>query len=164
MISQDPSGQHPRDMVSTPRAVIWVIDDVSANHDLVRRSLPPGFENTCVFRGYLSGEKALDDLADALAEEPDALPDIVFMDFFLGTTSGDQVTVRVRAAFHARGLAGPFIVGHSSSPPASLEIVKHGGDVAIEKDRRVDVSRGVRSLFPDVATLGRYAGRARRHS
>jgi hypothetical protein len=84
------------------------------------------------------------------------------MDFFLGDDYGSVVTRKVRDAFAARGLKGPFIVGHSSSPPASLEIVRAGGDTAIEKDLRVPVSRGVRGLFPDVATLLSFAGRARK--
>jgi CheY-like chemotaxis protein len=146
------------------RTVIWVLDDIEANHDFVRRSLPEGYESVCVFKTFVTAEDALRDLEKALDAIPEELPDVLFMDFFLGDDHGDEVTERIRAAFSAKRLTGPFIVGHSSSTPASLEILKKGGDIAIEKDRRTVHSRGVRRLFPDLAAIHRYAGRARGRS
>ncbi len=144
------------------RAVVWVVDDLPANHALVRRSLPAGFEAVCDLVSVGSGEEALLHVEVGLDADPDRLPDVIFMDFFLGDGYGNEVTQKIRAAFGARRLAGPYIVGHSSSPPASLEIVRAGGDVAIEKDRHAAFSAGVRKIFPDLAALEDYAGRARR--
>lgn len=139
-----------------------MIDDVSSNHELVRRSLPRGHEDACDLSGYLSAKEALEALATLLADGTDALPDVIFMDFFLGDGHGDEVTRAMREAFAAAGLAGPFIVGHSSASGASRQIVKAGGDVAIAKDKRAGVSPGVRELFPNAAALREHAGRARR--
>jgi CheY-like chemotaxis protein len=143
-------------------AVVWVVDDLDANHALVSRSLPVGWETACELVLHRSGAEALADVALGLDGDPGRLPDVIFMDFFLGDDYGHLVTKKLREAFAARGLTGPFVVGHSSSPPASLEIVRAGGDVAIEKDRHAPVSRGVQKLFPDLAALAGYAGRARR--
>jgi len=144
------------------RAVVWVIDDVDANHALVRRSLPEGFESVCELVSHSSAEEALLHVEIGLDADPERLPDVIFMDFFLGDAYGNDVTKKIRDAFAARALAGPFIVGHSSSPPASYEIVRAGGDVAIEKDRHAPFSAGVRSIFPDLEALRGFAGRARR--
>jgi CheY-like chemotaxis protein len=148
--------------VSEPRVVVWVVDDAAGNHALVRRSLPAGFEAICDVVEHWSGEEALLHVEIGFAGDPERLPDVIFMDFFLGDTYGNEVTKKIRAEFAAKKLAGPFIVGHSSSPPASLEIVKCGGDVAIEKDRHAPFSPGVKSLFPDLDALKSYAGRARK--
>jgi CheY-like chemotaxis protein len=142
--------------------VVWVVDDVEANHDLVRRSLPHGHEDACDLTGYLTAREALDALALLLADRSEHLPDVIFMDFFLGDGQGDDVTRAVREAFAAAKLAGPFIVGHSSASGGSREIVKAGGDVAITKDKASGVSPGVQELFPDAKALRKHAGRARR--
>jgi CheY-like chemotaxis protein len=144
------------------RAVVWIIDDLEANHHLVRRSLPKQFEDACELVCWLSAERALDALDDALSFDEDSLPDVIFMDFFLGGVYGTEVTVEVRKRCARGKRAGPFIVGHSSAYPASVEIVKAGGDVAIEKDRDDPVSPGVKGLFPDLDALRKHAGRARR--
>lgn len=145
------------------RVVVWVVDDLDANHALVRRSLPPGFEAVCELVAIFSAEEALLHIDVALsALEEELLPDVIFMDFFLGDSYGNEVTKAIRRIFATKRLQGPYIVGHSSSPPASLEIVRAGGDVAIEKDRHASVSPGVRKLFPDVEALRAHAGRSRR--
>lgn len=150
-------------LTEPPRAVLWVVDDLEANHHLVRRSLPEGYEAACDLVAYLSAEKALADLEGAFGPEAwVAPPDVVFMDFFLGGLYGNEVTKLLRAAFARNGLAGPFVIGHSSAYAASLEIVRSGGDVAIEKDRHAPFSRGVRQLFPDLDALRSHAGRAAR--
>jgi CheY-like chemotaxis protein len=144
------------------RAVVWVVDDLPAIQALVKRSLPAGFEAVCELVALGSGGEALLHVELGLDADVERLPDVIFMDFFLGDGYGNEVTQKIRSAFKARSLAGPYIVGHSSSPPASLEIVRAGGDVAIEKDRHAPFSAGVRKIFPDLAVLGGYAGRARR--
>ncbi len=144
------------------KAVVWIVDDVAAVHALVRRSLPTGFEEVCDLVSHVCGGDALLDLEIGLDADPERLPDVIFMDFFLGDTYGNEVTKKVRELFAAKGLRGPYIVGHSSSPPASLEIVRAGGDVAIEKDRSVPLSAGVQKIFATLEALRSYSGRARR--
>jgi len=141
---------------------VWVVDDVAAIHALVERSLPAGFEAVCDLVSHVCAGDALLDLEVGLDGDPDRLPDVIFMDFFIGDAYGNEVTKRVRELFAKKGLRGPYIVGHSSSPPASLEIVRSGGDVAIEKDRSVPVSPGVRQIFSTLDVLRSYSGRARK--
>jgi CheY-like chemotaxis protein len=147
---------------SGARAVVWVVDDLPANHALVRRSLPEGFESVCELVAFASAAEAFLQIEVGLDGDSTRLPDVIFMDFFIGDAYGNELTRKIRAAFGARRLMGPYIVGHSSSPPASLEIVRAGADVAIEKDRHAPVSPGVRRILPDLAALRDYAGRARR--
>ena len=143
------------------RVVVWIVDDLEANHALVRRSLPANFETVCELVSHASAEEALLHVEIGLDADPERLPDVIFMDFFLGDAYGNEVTQKIRAAFLEKKLAGPYIVGHSSAPAASYEIVRAGGDVAIEKDRHAAFSAGVRALFPDLEALSRFCGRAR---
>ena len=142
--------------------IVWVVDDLPSNHDLVRRSLPAGWESVCELVSFDSGTSALEELALGLDVDPERLPDVVFMDFFLGDHYGNEVTKQLRTLFAAKGLAGPFVVGHSSALPASHEIVRAGGDVAIEKDKQARVSSGIQGLFPDAASRAAHQGRGRR--
>lgn len=140
--------------------VIWVIDDGPSNHRLVERSLPgEGYELV----GYLDGDEALVELAAYLdSDNGEAwLPDIVFMDFFLGERNGGEITVEVRRLFAAAGRRGPWIIGHSSVMHCSRAIVELGGDVVMAKNPRQARSPDIVEAFPDAASLAPFAGRAR---
>lgn len=147
---------------SSSQAVIWVIDDDPANHRLVERSLPPN-DGSYELVHYNSGEDAITELEVFLAEFEGAphLPDIIFMDYYLGETNGGQVTVSIRQLFDEYRFQGPYIIGHSSMFSCSEVIKTLGGDIAITKNSRKEKSRDIVSLFPDISSITLFAGRGR---
>ncbi len=139
--------------------VIWVIDDLDENHALVERSLPEGWEERATFHGWLRAENALAAADAALGMKDDvALPDLVFMDFFITSMHGDEATRDLLALYakHERAAVRPFIVGHSSLPAASAAIVRAGGDVVIQKPRTSGRSKPILELLPDLDALEGY--------
>ncbi|MDF1667847.1 MAG: response regulator [Planctomycetota bacterium] len=147
---------------SSSAAVIWVIDDTPANHRLVERSLPPS-DGSYKLINYHSGQDALDELEVFLSDFEGAahLPDVIFMDYYLGETNGGQVTVTLRKLFDEYKLQGPYIIGHSSMYSCSEVIKTLGGDIAITKNPRKEKSRDIVSLFPDLSSIALFAGRGR---
>jgi len=136
--------------------VVWVIDDARDNHDLVERSLPDGWRAAAHFHAFLAPENALALARSALADGEDALlPDVVFMDFFLGTMHGDEATRALLELYREHDREGdrPVIVGHSSMPGASDAIVRVGADLAIRKPSTAGASAPIIDLFPDVESL-----------
>lgn len=147
--------------MSSAKTNIWVIDDSPACQRLVARSLPTN-DGSYEFSAWLDAQEALSQL-QILIENPqgaDFLPDIVFMDFFLGALYGDFVTVQIREFFASAGLQGPLIIGHSSVPRCSARIVEVGGDITMRKDPSEPRSMDIVANFPDLASLQSFAGRS----
>jgi len=141
-------------------AIIWVIDDQRANHELVARSLPDsGYQLV----HYLAGRDALLELEVYLAEEggQERLPDLVFMDYFIGDCDGGWLTAELRQRFADAKLQGPLIVGHSSVVAASRNILSKGGDIIMRKDPRQSRSQDILSHYPNAAALAPLSGRGR---
>lgn len=147
---------------SSSATVIWVIDDAPANHRLVERSLPPN-DGSYELITYLCGQEALTELEVYLSDFEGAphLPDVIFMDYYLGESNGGQITVTLRKLFDEYKLQGPYIIGHSSMYSCSEVIKTLGGDIAITKNPRKEKSRDIVSLFPDLASISLFAGRGR---
>jgi CheY-like chemotaxis protein len=142
------------------KTIVWVIDDSPGNFCLVQRSLPAN-DGRYELVHYMYGEEALVELEAYLDVDGglDHVPDVIFMDYFLGEMNGGQVTISVRRIFERSQLQGPYIIGHSSLFSCSMLIKTLGGDIAITKNPRKDQSRDIKSLFPDLSTLCSYAGR-----
>ena len=147
--------------MSSAKTNIWVIDDSPACQRLVARSLPAN-DGSYELSAWLDAQEALSQLQILIENSrgADFLPDIVFMDFFLGGLYGDFVTQQIRQFFAAAGLQGPWIIGHSSLPRCSAIIVTVGGDITMRKDPSEPRSTDIVARFPDLASLQSFAGRA----
>ena len=143
------------------KPIFWIVDDVASCHELVRRSLA-GVLSSCELHHYFEASEALVELRACLSDPSGYgwLPDLIFMDFYIGEARGDEMTRRVRALFRAAALRGPWIVGHSSVTRCSERIVEAGGDSVARKNPRLDVSPDIRAMLPDRAAALRFAGRA----
>lgn len=106
--------------------LLWQIDDTPRWHDVTRRTLAalPQW-SSC---HHLTGEAAI---AAWVTIGPDARPDVVLMDYYLGSMTGVQVTRALRAA--ETGPRRSHIIGHSTVAERSAEIVASGGDVVVRK-------------------------------
>ena len=111
---------------SVAMPVLWLIDDTPSLHLVAEATV--ALVEGWTFDGYLSGSEALIDLGTKPAT---ARPQVILMDFFIGSERGDVITSRIRAlAFlHHR----PVIVGYSSVRSASAVIVAAGGDLILPK-------------------------------
>ncbi|MBN8524963.1 MAG: response regulator [Planctomycetes bacterium] len=109
--------------------LVWLIDDAESNHRAAAATIAqlPGFE----LEGFIDGEDALAAYAQRAAHEPQTLPRIVLMDYYMGGLRGDEVTERMRA-IHAIAFS-PVIVGYSSVASGSRSIVEAGGDTVVRK-------------------------------
>lgn len=145
------------------RPVLWVIDDTPSNFHLVHRSLPEP-RSAYELLHYERGEDAIEALPP-LIESPEGrpfLPDIIFMDYFMGSMYGDEISRQILALFQSARLRGPWILGHSSVFKASQRIAATaGGDaIAIRKPGGAERSPDILELFPDVEALNKHAGRS----
>lgn len=106
--------------------LLWLIDDTDGHHRVAAATaaLVPGVR----FAGFLDAEAGL---AAFAAAAPEALPDVVLMDFYLGQARGDRVTRRLRELEPAT--ARPVIIGYSSVASGSAAIVAAGGDLVLRK-------------------------------
>jgi hypothetical protein len=109
--------------------LVWLIDDSDANHGPAEATVErlPGF----AFEGYHDAELAVAEYRLRAATAPHTLPRVVLMDFYLGDTRGDEVTIELRG-IHSPGFS-PVIVGYSSVASGSRTIVEAGGDVVVRK-------------------------------
>jgi CheY-like chemotaxis protein len=103
---------------------LWLIDDTPSLHVIAEATAQHigGWE----FSGWLTGSEALAALAEGAA-----WPDVVLMDFYIGSERGDRVTRALRRQEPATHR--PVIVGYSSVRAASQVIVEAGGDVIVAK-------------------------------
>jgi CheY-like chemotaxis protein len=147
---------------TSDKVIVWVIDDGPSNHRLVERSLPDN-DGSYELVSYMAGEDAVNELEIFLSEAKgrDHIPDVVFMDYYLGETNGGQVTAQIRRLFEEYRYQGPYIIGHSSMFSCSQVIMTLGGDIAIHKNSRKDKSRDIVGIFPDLPSLRMHAGRGR---
>ena len=106
--------------------LLWLIDDTPSLHLVAEATV--ALVEGWTFAGYLSGNEALTDLASMPMA---ARPQVILMDFFIGSERGDVVTSRVRA-IDSPGHR-PVIVGYSSVRSASAVIVAAGGDLILPK-------------------------------
>lgn len=109
--------------------LVWLIDDAESNHRAAAATVAelPGIE----LEGFVDGEDALAEYAARAAHEPQTLPRVVLMDYYMDGLRGDEVTERMRA-IHAVAFT-PVIVGYSSVASGSRSIVDAGGDAVVRK-------------------------------
>lgn len=108
--------------------LLWHIDD--GQHLLAVTAATVDLVDGWCFEGFTTGTAAL---AAYRVRPPTDLPDVVLMDFFIGSERGDAVTRQLRRL--DRHPHGMVIVGHSSVASGSAAIVAAGGTLALPKHR-----------------------------
>lgn len=111
--------------------MVWLVDDTSDHHATTAATLAGRTEFT--FVGFLDAEEAVDEYRRLAHADREALPRIILMDFFLGSTRGDLVTRRLRELQPTD--AKLTIVGYSSVPSGSERIMAAGADIVVRKHK-----------------------------
>lgn len=106
--------------------LLWLIDDTPSLHPIAEATV--ALVEGWIFTGYVSGGEALVELVHMPVA---ARPQVILMDFFIGSERGDVLTSRIRA-IDSPGHR-PVIVGYSSVRSASAVIVAAGGDLILPK-------------------------------
>ncbi len=108
--------------------LIWIVDDGPTHHRTVEATVARFPEFAC--EGFLDGEEAVAEFTRRVAHAPERLPRVILMDFYLGSTRGDEVTAQIRAVHTP---LTPIIIGYSSVGSGSRQIVEAGGDLVLRK-------------------------------
>jgi DNA-binding LytR/AlgR family response regulator len=115
---------------------LWFVDDKPANHATWLGSFPDDIQRSCELRSFLS----LDELFAVLAGG--VLPDILFLDFFVGERLGTEVI----RWFDDRALR-PVLIAHSSMEQANAGMVTAGADFSLEKIKNRPFTESIRQVF-----------------
>jgi CheY-like chemotaxis protein len=120
-----------RDQPARDGLELWLVDDTPSHHATVRATIAhmPQVRLTA----FTEATEAVNRFERLVRESPRALPQVVLMDYYLGSTHGDAVTRALRL-LQPSG-ADLIIVGYSSMAAGSRSIVEAGGDVVVRKTR-----------------------------
>jgi CheY-like chemotaxis protein len=120
---------------------LWFVDDHPENLRTWASSFPQSVREACEFETF----STLDELLDRLTSGD--LPDILFLDFYLGKRRGVEI-VHWFAGREAR----PVLIAHSSMTSANHGMVREGADFYLDKKTRGPRNESVRSAF---SSMGR---------
>jgi CheY-like chemotaxis protein len=124
---------------------IWFVDDRRENHTTWECSFPESIRVACELRAFETVGELIDQLVVG------ELPDILFVDFFIGERLGTEV-IRWFENQEAR----PILIAHSSMQAANEGMVREGADFYLEKIKYRPYTESIRTAFPaleDVAYL-----------
>jgi CheY-like chemotaxis protein len=121
----------PKARAPVPDLVLWLVDDTPDHHATVEATVAD--LASVRFEGFLVPALAVERYRQLAAGDPQRLPRVVLMDFFLGSGYGNLVTRELRALQPPD--APLIIVGYSSMASASKAIVEAGGNLVIRKMR-----------------------------
>ena len=124
---------------------VWFVDDRADNRATWLASFPAAVRRAC----ELSTFATVPELFAAL--DAGERPDVVFIDFFVGGHTGDEVVERfVRAAE-----VPPLLVAHSSVDRVNDGMVRAGAHLKMEKVRGASRTRSIVQEIRDVDDLQR---------
>jgi len=123
----DQTSGHSMATVSLP-ALIWMVDDTPEWHTVTACSIDPRIHD---LEHFHSGQAALLAFQALARDEPQRLPDIILLDYYLGDERGDGLCRQLRELQPAG--QRPVIVGFSSVTSCSERIVAAGGDCVLPK-------------------------------
>ncbi len=117
---------------------IWLLDDRDENHLMWIRSFPQEVREVVAFHSYFSWEDAKKEL------EEDNSPDILFLDYCLGTIYGSAV---IKLFDNNPQIRRPYIVAYSSMDMANKALLKLGANLSIEKVKGESFTTEIRERF-----------------
>lgn len=118
---------------------LWFVDDKQDNHETWANSFSEPIKASCELRSFFSVSELIDEFTDG------NLPDIVFLDFFIGEALG----VEVIKWFENKSVR-PVLIAHSSMKEASLGMVREGADFYLEKIKNRPYTESIRTAFQTI--------------
>ena len=124
---------------------IWFIDDREDNRQAWLNGFPEEIRQNCelrVFAGWKDLKKALDE---------NYIPDILFIDFFLGDIYGGEVVEWIKN--NVENSSKIVLIAHSSMESANKHLVNMGVDCSLAKNKGIMVSDTIAQQFKSLVDV-----------
>ena len=144
-------------MALVTRFRVWVIDNKAGSFDLVKRSA--GEPDFIEFRHIPTGEEFLEEM-NANIFNPDRLPHLVLMDFFLGSMFANELIPKFMQIFETTPEFKPYLIAFATMDNANKAMVELGAEWSILKIKDADVLDEVRELLGNEDTIKKQLGLA----
>ncbi len=118
---------------------LWFVDDKRDNHETWSNSFPEPIKASCELRSFFSVSELADEFANG------NMPDILFLDFFIGEGLG----IDVIRWFEDKAIR-PVLIAHSSMQEASVGMVREGADFYLEKIKNTPHTESIRAAFQTI--------------
>ena len=118
---------------------LWFVDDKRDNHDTWSNRFPEPIKASCELRSFLSVSELTDEFANG------NVPDILFLDFFIGESLGIEVI-----RWFENKAVRPVLIAHSSMKEASVGMVREGADFYLEKIKNRPHTESIRTTFQTI--------------
>ena len=118
---------------------LWFVDDKRENHETWSNSFPESIKASCELRSFFSVSVLKDEFTN------DNLPDILFLDFFIGEVLGTEVI-----RWFENKAARPVLIAHSSMKEASIGMVREGADFYLEKIKNKPHTESIRKALQTI--------------
>lgn len=118
---------------------IWFVDDKRDNHETWSNSFPESIKASCELRSFFSVSELTDEFTNG------NLPDILFLDFFIGEVLGIEVI-----RWFENKAVRPVLIAHSSMQEASVGMVREGADFHLKKIKNQPHTESIRNAFQTI--------------
>jgi CheY-like chemotaxis protein len=115
---------------------LWFVDDKPRNHEMWVSSFSEEIKSACELRSFFTIDELFSEFSSGM------LPDLLFIDFFVGERLGTEVI----EWFADRDLR-PVLIAHSSMEQANTGMVEAGADFHLEKIKEMPFTASIRDSF-----------------
>jgi CheY-like chemotaxis protein len=115
---------------------LWFVDDRPRNHETWVCSFSEEIRASCELRNFLTIDELFAEFSKGI------LPDLLFVDFFVGERLGIEVI-----KWFADRKVRPVLIAHSSMEQANTGMVAVGADFHLEKIKEVPFTASIRDAF-----------------
>jgi len=129
---------------------LWFVDDNPRNHETWVSSFSEEIKGSCELRSFLTIDELFAELSSGI------LPDLLFVDFFVGERLGTEV-IKWFAGRNSR----PVLIAHSSMEQANTGMVAAGADFHLQNVKGAPFTASIRDSFPTLVDVV-YASENRR--
>ncbi len=143
-------------MAIPEKYTVWVVDKKAANFEMVQNSIPD--RSWVNLRHIPSGEEFLEACSNC-ASDPDKLPHVVLIDFFLESMFGNDVLEKFNEIFEmAPPENKPYVIAFSSMDNANEALVAQGAPWSILKVKESEKLLELEELFASKEKLAGHLG------
>ena len=121
---------------------LWFVDDKPKNHETWFCSFSEGIKASCEIRTFLTIDELFGEFSSGI------LPDVLFVDFFVGERLGTEVI-----KWFANRNMRPVLIAHSSMEQANTGMVAAGADFPIEKIKDMPFTSAIRKALSNLDDL-----------
>jgi len=121
---------------------LWFVDDKRDNHKTWSNSFPEAIVASCELRSFFTVSEIVDEFVNG------NVPDILFLDFFIGERLGTEVV-----KWFENQAVRPVLIAHSSMKEANFGMVREGADFGLEKLKNKPHTESIRTAFRTIDDL-----------